>query len=232
MDDIETIEMRRQIENNINEIGDMWLPQLMEFQSLLDCLKLGIINYLEMFVDIDNYLDELNLYIEIREKEWTQFSSGLSWEKRWGTHVQKWYDDFSQNYYIVKPYLSNYWNKLLDLLEYVQRCYRLFPGVMSNILNYDEGLNIYAEVEVYQGNLNRLSRDRNRVLGNLLPFLKKLSILQRGFYDEMDAGLDNIRNHQQNFIRRFLEGEVSPEFLAETEQVLFQVRYAIKNAFA
>jgi len=206
---------RAQILSNINDMNTL-LFELMAFRDALGSLELDGIDYSKEYFFMKTYFTELDRFFIEREQFDIRDYEG--------------YVNFARNYYYQNPFLSFYWDRFYDLLGLFQTCARNFPQEIGRITNWGMMNTIQDVVERLAPDGYWITKDEN--LSGVLPFVKKLAFIQREAYRQINRNMENHSIQIQDFSTRLLEGESTPEFLAETNQKLFLMQYAIQSMFA
>jgi|688.fasta_scaffold331167_2 hypothetical protein len=216
-------QMRTQITLNLNEMIQplQLLGDLFSTLSFFEVDRLNGKTLWHTYHEVKRFVQELDRYMELLYQSWDQHS-GQKWTNN--NAFVKWAESFLENYYITNPHLLKFVKAMSVVLLQIQDCWITYPGLRM-IFGYD-GSTIFNEndpLDLYQ-------MARNEDLLDLPAVLKKLAILQQDFYSDFNWRLHRSRIQVQELSDRAIRGEITPELVAETEQVLFNLKYALKIA--
>jgi len=213
-------QMRTQITLNLNEM----IRPLQLLSDLFDALSFFEVNRLNgetlwhIYLKVKKLVEELERYMKLLYQNWDQ-----DWMNN-NRSFLKWSEAFLENYYIANPQLFEFVKAISVILLQIQDCWISYPNLRM-VFGYD-GSTIFNEndpLDLYQ-------MARNEDLLELPDVLKKLAILQQDFYSDFNWRLHRARIQVQQLSDRAIAGETTPELVAETEQVLFTLKYALKTA--
>lgn len=224
--------MRTQIVFNLNEMIQP-LELLGDLFDALSLFEVDRINGKPLWLTyhlVQKFVEELDRYMDSYYQEWDKQDLN-NWT---GEMYSKWSDSFRDNYYLANPQLPELEARVMEILPIIQNCWLEYPGLRM-IFGYDASTLFdtvsrrYPYATRYPTSLYQMSR--NEDLRDLPNVLKKLAILQQDFYEDFNWRLNRSRIQVQELSERFNGGEITPELLVETEQVLFNLKYALKAIF-